>query len=65
MGNDVKSGPEKSFEKPQNYACQICRATREICERCQSVGYLLHMEPPPVVSPVRRGRPRPSLSVYN
>ncbi len=65
MGKYVKTIGEKSSEKPQNYACQICRASREICQRCQSGGYLLHMEPQRVVPTVRRGRPRPSLSVYN
>ena len=25
-------------KKTQNYACQICRAPREICERCQTSG---------------------------
>ena len=60
-----KLGLDKSFEKPQNYACQICRASREICERCQSVGYLLQLDPPALVPSVRRGRPRPSLPAYN
>ena len=63
MGNYVKTR-EKNLEK-QSYACQICRATREICERCQSVGYLLQLAPPPVVPSPRRGRPRPSLAIYN
>ena len=64
MGKSAKSSSEKSFEKPQSYACQICRASRETCERCQSVGYLFQSDPPPVLPSVRRGR-RPVLPVYN
>ena len=66
MGKYVKTIGERKFEKPENYACQICRASREICERCQTTGYLLQVAPPPVGSTVvRRGRPRPSLPTYN
>ncbi len=65
MGKYVRTIGEKRFEKPENYACQICRASREICKRCQTADYVVHMEPERGVPTVRRGRPRPSPSVYN
>jgi hypothetical protein len=65
MGKYVRTIGEKKLGKAENYACQICRASREICERCQTTGYLLQVAPQPVDSSVRRGRPRPILPVYN
>ena len=63
MGKYVKTIGEKGSEKPESYACQICRGPQELCQRCQSVGYVMHMEPRPVAPVVRRRRPQPIL--YN
>jgi hypothetical protein len=71
MGNDLKLGVVKQHktEKPQGYACQICRASREICQRCQSAKYVMRMTVPTMAAPTivptaRRGRPRATLSAY-
>jgi len=63
MGKYVRTIGEKSSEKPENYACQICRGPKELCQRCQSVGYVWRAEPRPAVSAARKARPRPIL--YN
>ena len=63
---EVKLGVVKQHkaEKPQGYACQICRASREICERCQSAKYVMRVAATPVAPKARRGRPRATLSAY-
>jgi hypothetical protein len=41
MASDCIPASPISYELPKNtknYACQICRAPREICERCQTAG---------------------------
>ena len=71
MKNDAQPGVVKQHtaEKPHGYACQICRASREICERCQSAKYVMRMTVPTLAAPTivptaRRGRPRATLSAY-
>jgi hypothetical protein len=58
--NVVNSYPTK---KAQNYACQICRASREICERCQTAKHLASLSAAPPMT-ARRGRSWVTLSGY-
>ena len=71
MGNPAKSVLVKQHnsEKPQGHVCQICRASREICERCQTAKHVVRMTVPTLPAPTilptaRRGRPRATLSAY-